>query len=137
MNPIGYPKLHPVGSDPALYERRSDRSGSQQEPTCNRSDRSECFVGPTLSWSTRSRGVDRARADRLHTLLGTHRMKRAMVRVRNTMKLNGNSQSCPDSKMNNQSRIWFATRITLSILNVPSFPYIIVDSRLPGCYGFG
>src|SRR5579859_1542412 len=69
MNPIGYPKLHPVGSDPAPYERQSDRSGSQQEPTCNRSDRSECFVGPTLSRSTRSRGVDRARADRLHTLV--------------------------------------------------------------------
>src|SRR5579859_2516898 len=60
--------LHPVCSDPAPYERRSDRSGSLQEPTCNRSDRSECFVGPTLSRSTRSRGVDRARADRLHTL---------------------------------------------------------------------
>src|SRR5579859_3702914 len=70
MNPIGYPKLHPVGSDPAPYDRRSDRSGSQQEPTCNRSDRSESFVGPTLSRSTRSRGVDRARADRLHTLHG-------------------------------------------------------------------
>src|SRR5579859_4079441 len=68
-NPIGYPKLHPVGSDPAPYERRSDRSGSQQEPTCNRSDRSECFVGPTLSRSTRVRGMDRARADRLHTLI--------------------------------------------------------------------
>src|SRR5579859_3755337 len=76
MNPIGYPKLHPVGSDPALYERRSDRSGSQQEPTCNRSDRSECFVGPTLSRSTRSRGVDRARADRLHTLVLTPKLVR-------------------------------------------------------------
>src|SRR5579859_3096409 len=74
MNPIGYPKLHPVGSDPAPYERRSDRSGSQQEPTCNRSDRSECFVGSTLSRSTRSRGVDRARADRLHTLIGLHKL---------------------------------------------------------------
>src|SRR5579859_3624234 len=71
MNPIGYPKLHPVGSDLAPYERRSDRSGSQREPTCNRADRSECFVGPTLSRSTRSRGVDRARADRLHTLVET------------------------------------------------------------------
>src|SRR5579859_5851700 len=68
MNPIGYPKLHPVGSDLAPYERRSDRSGSQREPTCNRLDRSECFVGPTSSRSTRSRGVDRAQADRLHTL---------------------------------------------------------------------
>src|SRR5579859_2746139 len=70
MNPIGYPKLRPVGSDLAPYERRSDRSGSQRELTCNRADRSECFVGPTLSRSTRSRGVDRARADRLHTLVG-------------------------------------------------------------------
>jgi len=43
--------------------------GSQQEQTCNQTDRSEYFVGPTLSQSTRSRGVDRARADRLHTLV--------------------------------------------------------------------
>ena len=66
--PIGYLKLLPVGSDSAPLESRSDRSGSQQGPTSNRSDRSEAFVGPTLSRSTRSRGVDRARADRLHTL---------------------------------------------------------------------
>ena len=65
---IGYVKLLLVGSDPAPHERRSDRSGSQQRLTCDRSDRSESFVGPTLGRSTRSRGVDRARVERLHTL---------------------------------------------------------------------
>jgi hypothetical protein len=68
QGPIGNLNLLPVSSDPAPHERRSYRSGSQQRPTCNRSDRSESFVGPTLSRSTRFRGVDRARADRLHTL---------------------------------------------------------------------
>src|SRR5271163_5307521 len=51
--------------------------GSQQGPTGNGSDQSEAFVGPTLSRSTRSRGVDRARADRLHTLRSITRSGRA------------------------------------------------------------
>jgi hypothetical protein len=44
IGPIRYLKLFPIGSYPAPHERRSDWSGSQQRPTCNRLDRSKSFL---------------------------------------------------------------------------------------------
>jgi len=66
--PIGYLKLLPVGSDSAPLESRSDRSGSQQRPTIESVGSVWSICRTDIKRSTQSRGVDRARANRLHTL---------------------------------------------------------------------
>jgi hypothetical protein len=78
--PASFPTRE-LGSGPSQcsFSNRSDRFTFEHFPTLKRSGRSESIVGPTLTRSTRSRGVKRARPDRIPTLATTYKTPTELV----------------------------------------------------------